>query len=129
MKAQIRTRWPGLDIYFDKHQNEFVVTQVSLVDGIERFVLARPYCDERILLDISKTDPDHRNYVDPEVSIDKHNAQVEREQDREIEEIAGDAGEKLIHALKKDGFYNHESIDRLPKPHLAKRAINAGKRP
>lgn len=129
MKARIRSRWPNLTIYFDKHQNEFVVTQLSIVDGVERFVLARPYCDDRILLDIAKTDPDHRQYVDPEKAIDDHNASVERERDREIEEIAGDAGEKLIHALKKDGFYNHESIDLKPKPHLAKRSINAGQRP
>lgn len=129
LKGRIRERWPSLNIYFDKHQNEFVVTQLSVVDGVERFVLSRPYCDDRILVDISKTDPDHRNYVDPEKSIDDHNASVERERDREIEEIAGDAGEKLIHALKKDGFYNHESIDLKPKPHLAQRSINAGRRP
>ena len=126
MKARIRERWPSLNVYFDHVQEEFVVTQIH--EGVEKFVLARPYCDERLAYDISKTDPDHRNFIDPLKAVDDHNASVERDRDRKLADDVGDFGERFIHALKKDGFYDHEHISHRGKPNLRKRAVNAGVR-
>lgn len=129
MKAKIRERWPFLDVAHDTHDQVFTVVQ-TCEDGVQRCFMTRPYCDDRLLMDIAKADPTNRNYVDPEESVDKHNAQVERDQDREMEEIAGDFGERLIHALKQDGYMDHEDIyGAKPKPDEARRAINVGERP
>ena len=115
MKAQIRERWSDLDIYFDDQERVFIVTQKGR-DGIERLVLSRSYCNDRLLEDISKTDPTSRNYIDPIEAVDEHNARIERERDRELEEIAGDVGERLKFAFKQDGLYDHEDIGVKPKP-------------
>lgn len=109
MKAKIRERWPDLDIFFDHEDRVFVVVQ-KCEDGVERLALQRPYCDDRLLMDIAKADPTNRNYVDAEKAVDDHNASVERDQDRQLEEIAGEAGERLAHAFKKDGLLDHEDI-------------------
>lgn len=108
MKAQIRSRWPSLDVYFDHYERKFIVTQMC--DGVEKFVLSRPYCGDRILADIAKCDPSNPSYRDPIEEVDKYNEKVERERDRELEEIAGDFGERFLHALKKDGLLDHEDI-------------------
>lgn len=126
MKGRIRERWPSLDIYFDHQEKVFVVTQFH--DGVEKFVMSRPYCDERLLYEISKTDPDHRNYVDPLKAVDDHNASVERDRDRKLADDMGEFGERFIHALKKDGYYDHEHISHRGKPGLRKKAVNAGVR-
>lgn len=109
MKAQIRARWPDLDISFDTYDRLYCVTQ-RCEDHVERLVMTRPYCDARLIADIAKCDPTNPNYVDPLEAVDKHNESIEREQERQLEEISGDFGERLIHALKKDGFYDHEDI-------------------
>lgn len=109
MKARIRERWPTLDIFFDTHDNVFIVTQ-HCEDGVDRLALQRPYCDDRLIQDLHKADPTGPNFVDPIKAIDEHNAQVERERDHELAEASGDFGERLIHALKKDGFFDHEDI-------------------
>lgn len=108
LKAEIRSRWPNLDVYFDQEERLFIVTQT--VDGLEKFVMSRPYCNDKLLMDIAKCDPANPNYVDPIEAVDAHNAKIERAQEYELEQISGDFGERLIHALKKDGFYNHEDI-------------------
>lgn len=129
MKARIRSCWPNLDVAFDAVDGVFTVVQ-KCEDGMERCFMTRPYCDERLMMDIAKADPTNRNYVDPEKSVDDHNASVERQRDRELEDISGEFGERFVHALRKDGFMNHESITRRRRrPELARRAIRAGKRP
>jgi hypothetical protein len=124
MKGRIRERWPNLDVVFDHEDRQFLVIQ-KLEDGSEHMFLCRPYCDERLMMDIAKADPTNRNYVDPIDAVDKHNESIERDRDRELEEVAGDFGERFIHALKKDGFYDHEDITGVkPKTGpLADRAI------
>jgi hypothetical protein len=131
VKAEIRKRWPSLDCYFDTEEQVFVVTQKVNEDGtdVEKFVLSRPYCGDKILEDIEKANPESPYFVDPEVAVDKHNEKVEAERDAELADKTGDFGERFIHALKKDGFYNHENIERVGRPHLRKKAINAGIRP
>lgn len=133
MKAEIRKRWPNLSVYFDDHTQEFVVVQKIMEDGceVERAFMNRPYCGTQLLEDIAKADPTSPYFVDPEKAVDDHNAQVERERDRELAEISGEFGERLQHALKKDGFMDHEDIyggRRVKRRGLGKRAINAGQR-
>lgn len=130
VKAEIRSRWPSLDCYFDTEERKFVVTQKVPEEGtlVEKFVLSRPYCGDRLLEDIEKANPESRHFVDPIEAVDKHNAEVEAKQDAEFADKVGDFGERLIHGLRKDGFYNHENLERRGNPQLRKRAINAGQR-
>lgn len=128
MKAQIRERWPSLDVVFDHVDQKFLVIQ-KMEDGSEHMFMARPYCDNRLIGDIAKCDPTSHHFVDPIEAVDKHNESIERERDRELEEISGDFGERFMHALKKDGFYDHEDITGVkPKSGaLAQRAIRRGR--
>lgn len=128
IKSRIRERWPNLNTYYDTVDRVWCITQ-TCEDGTERLFMLRPVLSEQTLMDIAKADPTNRNFQDPLKAIDDHNAHVDRERDRELEEIAGDFGERLIHALKQDGFYDHENIYKVkPKPHMRRRAINAGVR-
>jgi hypothetical protein len=132
-KAEIRKRWPNLDVYFDHETNEYVVVQKITEQGVEveRAFLNRPYCGQRLMDEITKADPTSSHFVDPEQAVDDHNAKVERERDRELEEISGEFGERLQHALKKDGFMDHEDIyggRRVKRRGLRKQAINVGQR-
>lgn len=130
MKARIKASWPDLEVAYDHIDKVYVVIQ-KCEDGVERLALQRPYCDDRLIVDLAKADPTHRAYVDPEKAVDDHNASIERDRDRELEDLSGDFGERFIHALKKDGFMNHEEITGVKSPRsrkLARRAINAGQR-
>lgn len=127
MKGRIRERWPELDVVFDHEDHKFLVIQ-TMPDGSEHMFMSRSYCDERLIVDIAKCDPTNRHFIDPAEAVDKHNESIERERDRELEELSGDFGERFIHALKKDGFYDHEDITGVrPKSGaLAQRAIRRG---
>lgn len=132
-KAMIRERWPNLDVYFDHYERMFVVVQKvwdpETQCHIERAFMTRPYCGDKLFEEIEKANPESPYFVDPEDAIDKHNAGVERDRDREVEDIAGDFGERLIHALKKDGFMDHENIFGAPaRPQLAQRALRDSRR-
>ena len=109
MKRRIRERWPDLDVAFDHVDRKFLVIQ-RCQDGVERLFMTRTYCDERLIADIAKCDPANPMYIDPEQAVDDHNAQLERAREQELEDIAGDFGERLIHALKADGYMDHEDV-------------------
>lgn len=115
MKARIRARWPNLDIFFDREDRVFVVIQ-HCEDGVDRLALQRPYCDDRLMEDLVKADPTSPHFVDPIKAVDDHNDAIERQQEHELSEVAGDVGERLIHAFKKDGLYDHEDIGARRKP-------------
>lgn len=130
MKARIKTRWPELSIAYDSVDKVYVVVQ-KCEDGVERLALQRPYCDERLMTDLAKADPTSSYFIDPEKAVDDHNASIEKDRDRELEDLAGDFGERFLHALKKDGFMNHEEITGVKSKrsqNMARRAINVGQR-
>jgi len=132
-KAEIRERWPDLDVYFDHFERVFVVVQKVWSPEhqchIERAFMSRPYCGDKLIEDIIKADPTSSHFVDPEKAVDDHNAKIERDREREVEDIAGDFGERLIHALKKDGYMDHEDISGVPvRPELAQRALRDSRR-
>lgn len=111
VKRQIEELWGGtLECYFDLEQEEWIVVE-NCRDGVQRLAVPplkpaqfNPKLIDR-LREASQTDAEEAMNA-----IDAYNAQVEREEDYILEQISGDAGERLIHAFKKDGLHDHLDI-------------------
>lgn len=129
-RERILGEWPELEVLYDIVQNEWVVYQPDR-RGVETFVLAdgdlaKAY--ER--LQRARNDAPHA------LSAHQLNEALEKEQadarERDMEDfrvIARDAGERLIHAFKKDGILDHEDIyGPKPKRSLAKRDVRIRER-
>jgi hypothetical protein len=99
---RIEERWPELEAFWDKDQMEYIVIE-HCKDGVDRFVCARPYLDERLIQDLEAADTHKRGQEDPVATVDALNAAIEARHDREFSELIGDVGERLAHALHKDG--------------------------
>jgi hypothetical protein len=127
VKRRIEERWPQLAMFFDKDDLEWVVVQKVEYGpdvGTEKLVGKYRRIDnlEEIL---DRADPTSDRYADPIDVMDKAKAEHDKEEDRKFSDISGDAGERLIHAFKKDGLYDHLNIYG-PKPKKIRRAIRAG---
>jgi len=108
IKNEIQARWPELEVYFDTEQEEWIIVE-HCRDHVDRFVLSTKQLDQRILDRLVKADQwRHGNDVLKE--IDSLNDAVEREHDRQLEEICVDVAERLRFAFKKDGLYDHLDI-------------------
>ncbi len=110
LKRQIRELWNGtLEAYFDWEQREWIIVENRL-DGVQDLVTTcKPHQFNDRLLDrlreaANTTTVEAMNYVDA------FNEKREAELDKEFYEITGDAGERLMHAFKKDGLYDHCDI-------------------
>lgn len=105
IKNEIRARWPSVNMWYDTFDEVWVLT-VTLEDNTERLFMQRKELPprEELMLQIAKADPTHRLYEDPIEAVDRDNAQIEREHERRFSDQMGDAGERLLSALRKDGF-------------------------
>jgi hypothetical protein len=112
-KTRIRELAPGeLECYYDTIQEEWIVTQKNHVTEEETFLLAdedlgRAY--ERVQR--ARNDAPHAETADQ--MSDRLEKEQEQAKDAEMHgfrEIAGDAAERLMVALKRDGIYDHENI-------------------
>lgn len=110
VKRQIETEWDTLYCVFDLEQEEWIIIE-KCGDGVERLVLQplKPAEFTTRVIDrirrASKTSPE-----DVLKAVDAHNDGLDRQEDHTLAEIAGDAGERLMHAFKKDGLYDHLDI-------------------
>jgi hypothetical protein len=124
-KSRIRELAPGiLDCYYDTVQQEWIVTQKT--DKQEEFLLAdtdlaRAF--ERV--QAARNDrPGAETGEQMSARLEKEQAALREQEMQGFREIAGDVGERLIHAFKKDGILDHENIyGPKPKPHLARRDV------
>lgn len=115
VKRQIEELWGGtLECWFDLDEQEWIVVE-NCLDGVQRLAVPplkptqfTPRLVER-LREASQTDAEEAMNA-----IDRYNEQVEKEEDYILEQIAGEAGERLIHAFKKDGLYDHMDIYGTP---------------
>ena len=130
VKRRILERWPQLDVWFDKDDLKFVVTQMveeGPDKGTEKLVMKTSNL-EKMEQWLTEADPTHRNYRDPLEVMDEHQAKHDKEEADRLADIVGDAGQRLIHAFKKDGLHDHLNIyGPRPKRHLSRRAIRAGR--
>lgn len=114
-KRQIEERWPGLiEVYFDKDKLKYVVTQKN--DGVWTLLFETDRLNEGTISRIARAEGLGGDELLKE--IDTHNKAIERDRDRKFEDQIGDFGERFMHALKKDGFRDHEDIFGVPnRPH------------
>lgn len=103
IKHRIEERWPELEVYYDKDQMEFLVIE-HCEDGVDRLACARPYLDERLIKDLEAADSMVKGQEDPLTMVDALNDAIEKRRDYEFSELMGDIGERMMHALKKDGL-------------------------
>jgi hypothetical protein len=124
-RERILGEWPELDVLYDLEQREWIVYQPDR-RGVETFVLA----DEDLARAYTRLQA-ARNDAPGTPDAYQLNEHLEKEQEdareRDMEDfrsIARDAGERLIHAFKKDGLLDHEDIyGPAPRKHLAKRDV------
>lgn len=126
-KNRLREIDPALSAYYDTIQEEWIVTFRNDKTGQEEFVLADP--DLALAYESTLR---ARNDRPGALTGDELATKFEKEQKQEEEKnldkfrsIAGDAAERLTHALKKDGFFDHENIyGPKEKPVLSARAAS-----
>jgi hypothetical protein len=111
-KVRLKELDSNLNAYYDTIQKEWIVTQFVVQRNQEEFLLAdedlaRAY--QRVLR--------ARNDAPGALSADELNKELDRSfdeyEDKQMQvfrEIASDAGERLVHAFKKDGLMDHENI-------------------
>lgn len=102
IQRQIMERWPELEVYFDKDQLEYIVIE-HCKDGVDRLACARPYLDQRLLTDLENADSHRAGQEDPLDMVDALNDEIERRRDQEFSDRIGDAGERLLFAMRQDG--------------------------
>lgn len=109
IQRQIKERWPGrINCYFDDWEEVWVLTQINGAE--ETFLFDTKKLDDRVIERLSNADQTNVNHVDLQTALDNWEADYQREEDHKLEDIAGDVGERLIHAFKKDGIADHASI-------------------
>lgn len=106
IKRRIEETWPELCVVFDLVDEEWVIYEQCL-DGVDRLLFKTRVLDQRAMDRIARAD---MNSQDPLKDIDDYNDALEREQDRRFEDAIGDAGERLAHALWKDGVGGKLSV-------------------
>jgi hypothetical protein len=124
-KAKIRELDPGLDCHYDQIDEEWVITWWDERKKQDMLVLT---CGD--LAQGYDAVCRARNDRPGALTGDQLSRKLEKEQEAEEEknlhafrQIAGDAAERMIHALKKDGFFDHENIyGPKEKPALSARA-------
>jgi hypothetical protein len=124
-KKEIESRWPELECRFEVEVMKWYVIETCR-DGEKRLVFVQGHreLDERVIRRLERADTYRRENENFDELIDRDNAAIEREQDRALEEISGELGERLAHAFKKDGLVDHENIyGPKPKPNLARRDV------
>jgi hypothetical protein len=123
-KAEIERRWPMLECVFDVVDEEWSILEHT--DNGTKLALGQTFkrLDDTLIRRLERADehsPASEDLIDV---VDRHNALIDRDNERKLEEIAGDAAERLRFAFKKDGLVDHEDIYG-PKPHRGKRFAGA----
>ncbi len=125
-KSKLRELDPDLSAYYDTVQNEWIVVWFDRKKNQDTFVLSDEHLERAYQRTLAA-----RNDAPGAETGDQFHARLEREQEElrekdldSFREIAGDVGERLIHAFKKDGILDHENIyGPKPRKDLARRDV------
>lgn len=129
-KREIEERWPELECVFDTVDLEWTILEKT--DQGTKLALGQTFkaLDDRVVRRLERADDHAPSPIDLIEAVDSHNAMIDRDNERKLEEIAGDAAERLRHAFRKDGLYDHADIYG-PKPRRGSRfagAVRTGER-
>lgn len=125
IKSRLRELDPGLRAYYDEPQEEWIIVWWDPKKQQDTLILT---CGD--LSEGWDAIQRSRNDRPGALTGDQMATKLEQEQDEDKEkdmdafrQIAGDAAERLAHALVKDGFHDHEDIYGVkPRPNLAAKA-------
>lgn len=102
IRGEIKSRWPALEVYLDEYDETWVVTQTN--NNEETLLFTTDVLDRTVIERCQRADQAGRRQGDLLDDLDRENAALEREQERIADDKLDDAGERLMHALHKDGF-------------------------
>lgn len=125
IKSRLRELDPNLSAYYDEVQEEWIITWFDSKRNRDTLVLT---CGD--LAQGWDAIQRARNDRPGALTGDQMATKLEKEQEADQEkdmnafrQIAGDAAERLAHALEKDGYFDHEDIYGVrPKPALSAKA-------
>lgn len=109
IKRRIEELWPGrIEVYFDKDNfanghPAFIISE-NCDDGVERLVCELPTLNEDVIRRLQAADTTVRGQEDFNAINEAYNDAIEKEREYKFEEAIGEAGERFLHALGKDGL-------------------------
>lgn len=107
IKSRIEEQWPELEVYLDKgdkyHPDPQWIIVENCKDGQQRLVLTTQALNQALFDRLFQADQSIEGH-DVVDLVDKLNAKAERDQERRFEDAIGEANERLLHALRKDGI-------------------------
>ena len=107
VKQEIESRWDSLSVFFDTIDEIWVIVE-HCKDGVDRLVFDTPVLSMETVERIQRAQSNTELDVDKLLrQIDSHNEKLERDQERKFEDKIGDAAERLMHALRKDGVIHY----------------------
>jgi len=83
---------------------EWYVFSENCADGTERLIFTTPELDGRAFERLMQSDSQARTYQDPYLAAENAQDQAHVEQDAMYAGYINEAGQHLIHALKRDGM-------------------------
>jgi hypothetical protein len=108
IKQLVESTWPSLELIIDGWEEEFVLVEHTKT-GEEKLCFAVPFKEglneQKLMARIHAADAavQDREGIDLASELEKQQDEEWRRRDKEFGDELGDAGERLLHALKKDG--------------------------
>lgn len=123
-KHEIEERWPELECVFDTVDLEWSI--IEHTPNGPKLALGNTFkrLDDRVIRRLERADDHATHGLDIIAEVDKFNALKEADEERRFSDIAGDAAERLHHAFRKDGLYDHDDIYGV-KPRRGGRYVGA----
>lgn len=112
IKSRLRELDPDLSAYYDEEQKEWIITWWDAKKNQDTLILTCGDLSEGWEA-IQKARNDRPGALTGDQMASKLEKEQEQDEEREMDkfrETSADAAERFIHALNKDGFYNHEDI-------------------
>lgn len=126
-KSRLKEIDPALNAYYDTVEKEWIVTWWNPKKNQEELVLSNPdlAVAYKMTLKARNDRPGALTGDELATKLEREQDDVQEASDQRFRNIAGDAAERLTHALKKDGFFDHENIyGPKAKPALSARAAS-----
>lgn len=125
VKSRLREIDPDLSAYYDEVQEEWVVTWWDAKKNQDTLILTCGDLTQGYEA-ILRARNDRPGALTGDQMADKLEKEQEQEDERDMDKfrnIAGDAAERMYHALKRDGFWDHMDISGpRTRPAASKRA-------
>lgn len=125
IKSRLRELDPDLSAYYDELQGEWIITWFDRKRNQDTLILT---CGDLTQgwEAVQKARNDRPGALTGDQMATKLEKEQEADEEKEMQkfrDIAADAGERMVHALKKDGFHDHEDIyGPSAKPALSSKA-------